>query len=202
MKAVTGELPVGDGWAAEVKVDGMRVVAAVGDPDQPLRLDTTRGLDAQARFPELAGLPAALAPRQVILDGEVAAFHPDRRPSFSLLQQRMHLTRSSEIARVAARVPVRYVIFDMLWIDGLDVTGRPYLERRELLSQVVEPGAGWLVPAHHVGGAQDLFNAARAQGLEGIVAKRVDSIYVPGSRSPGWRTMCRSGGSVIDVVHE
>lgn len=186
MKAVTGELPTGDGWAAEVKFDGMRIVAAVGDPDQPLRLDTTRGLDAAARFPELAGLPAALAPHRVILDGEVVAFDDAGRPSFGQLQHRMHLAKPAEIARVAAQIPVRYMIFDILWLDGEDVTSRPYLERRELLFETVSPGEAWLVPAHHVDGGADLFKAAREQGLEGIVVKRVDSPYVAGARKPWW----------------
>lgn len=188
MKAVTGELPPpGDAWAAEIKFDGQRLVAAVGGPDQPLRLDTTTGADALARFPELGGLPAALAPHRLILDGEVVAFGDDGRPSFSRLQHRMHLSRPAEITRVAGRIPVRYMVFDLLWLDGEDLTGRRYLERRELLADVVAPGDSWLVPAHHVGGAADLFAAAREQGLEGIVAKRVDSRYVPGGRSPLWR---------------
>lgn len=189
MKAVSGELPSGAGWAAEVKFDGMRIVAAVGDPAKPLRLDTTRGHDAAARFPELAGLPAALAPHRVVLDGEVVAFDDAGRPNFGLLQRRMHLTRSSEISRIAAEVPVRYMVFDILWLDGHDLTGLTYLERRKLLSDVVEPGDGWLVPAHHVDGAAELFEAAQAQGLEGVVVKRVDSRYLPGARSPAWRKM-------------
>lgn len=188
MKAVTGELPPpGDGWAAEVKWDGQRLVAAVGDPGQPLRLDTTRGHDAAQRFPEPNGLPAALAPHRLILDGEVVAFGEHGRPDFGQLQHRMHLTRPAEIARVAARIPARYVIFDLLWLDDRDVTGLPYLKRRELLADVVVPGHGWLVPAHHVGGAADLLDAAKAQQLEGIVTKRVDSPYLPGKRSPLWR---------------
>jgi bifunctional non-homologous end joining protein LigD len=188
MKAVTGELPPpGDTWAAEVKWDGQRLVAAVGDPDQPLRLDTTRGFDAAPRFPELAGLPAALAPHRLVIDGEMVAFGDHGRPDFGRLQHRMHLTRPAEIARVAARIPASYVVFDLLWLDGRDVTGLPYLERRRLLAEVVEPGDGWQVAAHHVGGAADLLAAAQAQRLEGIVAKRVDSTYQPGRRSPLWR---------------
>ncbi|HEY8545392.1 MAG TPA: hypothetical protein VIL36_10110, partial [Acidimicrobiales bacterium] len=126
MKAVTGSLPTSGSWAFELKWDGMRVVAAVGDDEQPLRLDTTRGLDAAPRFPELAGLPAALAPHRLILDGEVVAFR-DGRPSFGQLQHRMHLTRPADVTRVAATIPVVYVVFDLLWLDGEDLTGRPYL---------------------------------------------------------------------------
>ena len=139
MKAVTGELPPpGDAWAAEVKWDGQRLVAAVGDPDQLLRLDTTRGLDAAVRFPELDGLPAALAPHRLILDGEIVAFS-DGRANFGLLQHRMHLTRTAEITRVAARIPARYMVFDLLWLDDHDLTSLTYLERREMLTELVEP---------------------------------------------------------------
>jgi bifunctional non-homologous end joining protein LigD len=186
MKAVTGELPPpGDAWAAEVKWDGQRLVAAVGDPDQPLRLDTTRGLDAAVRFPELDGLPAALAPHRLILDGEMVAFS-DGRPNFGLLQHRMHLTRPAEITRVAARIPARYMVFDLLWLDDHDLTSLTYLERREMLTELVEPAEEWQVPPHHIGGAADLLDAARAQQLEGIMVKRVQSVYLPGRRSPHW----------------
>jgi bifunctional non-homologous end joining protein LigD len=163
------------------------LVAAVGDPARPLRLDTTTGADAVTRFPELAGLPAALAPHKLVLDGEAVAFGEDGRPSFSRLQHRMHLRRPVEISRVAGQIPVRYMVFDLLWLDGVDLTARPYLERRDLLAEIVEASDAWSAPPHYVGGAADLFEAARAQRLEGIVAKRVHSRYVPGSRSPLWR---------------
>jgi bifunctional non-homologous end joining protein LigD len=123
----------------------------------------------------------------VILDGEVVAFDRAGLPNFSLLQRRMHLTRSVEIARVAETVPVRYMVFDLLWLDGHDLTELTYLQRRKLLADLVEPGEGWLVPAHHIDGAAELLEAARSQRLEGIVVKRVDSRYVPGARSPWWR---------------
>jgi bifunctional non-homologous end joining protein LigD len=187
MKAVTGELPASDdGWSYEIKWDGMRVVAAVGGDDQPLRLETTRGLDALARFPELAGLPEALAPHRAVLDGEVVAF-VGGKPNFGQLQHRMHLTRPAEIARVAATIPVRYMVFDLMYLDGEDLTGLSYLDRRRLLGELVEAGAGWQVPAHHIGGGADLLEAAQRQHLEGIMAKRTDSRYTPGKRNPAWR---------------
>ena len=189
MKAVTGELPVGDteAWSAEVKWDGQRLLAAVGSPDRPLRLDTTTGADAVARFPELAGLPDALAPHRLIVDGEAVAFDEQGRPSFGQLQHRMHLAKPADVARVAATIPVSYVIFDLLWLDGRDLTRFPYLERRQLLAETVRPGEGWMVPSQHVGGGADLLKAATAQRLEGIVVKRNTSIYVPGKRSTDWR---------------
>ena len=85
------------------------------------------------------------------------------------------------------QVTVRYVVFDLLWLGDHDLLRLPYLKRRELLSEVVEPSDAWLVPAQHVGGAADLLDAVTARGLEGVMAKRIDSLYVPGSRSPSWR---------------
>jgi bifunctional non-homologous end joining protein LigD len=178
-----------------------RLLAAIGAPDQPLRLGTTTGADAAARFPELADLPVVLAPHQLVVDGEAVAFDEHGRPSFGRLQHRMHLAKPADVARVAATIPVSYVIFDLLWLDGRDVTRLPYLERRHLLAETVPPGDGWSVPAHHVGGGADLLQAATAQRLEGIVVKRNTSIYAPGKRSTDWVTMCRRGSGVIDVVH-
>jgi hypothetical protein len=143
---------------------------------------------------------AGLDPHVVILDGEVVAFH-EGRPSFGRLQHRMHLARPAEIARVATTIPVCHLVFDLLDLDGDDLTRLRYTERRRLLAEVIEPGDGWLVPRHHIGGGADLLDAARGQQLEGIMAKRLDSPYLPGRRSPAWRTMCRRRAGVIDVVH-
>ncbi len=140
MKAVTGELPAGEAWAFEVKWDGMRVVAAAGDPRRPVRLDTTGGKDGTDRFPELGGLPARLAPHRAILDGEVVAFEDTGRPSFGRLQHRMHLARPSDVAQVPGEIPVCFVVFDLLWLDDEHLTGFPYLDRRRLLTELVAAG--------------------------------------------------------------
>jgi bifunctional non-homologous end joining protein LigD len=99
----------------------------------------------------------------------------------------MYVARPADVARVAAKIPVCYVVFDLLWLDGQDLTGFTYLERRHLLVELVEPGARLLVPAHQLGDGADLLEAARQSRLEGIVAKRIDSLYRPGARSPMWR---------------
>lgn len=143
-------------------------VAAVGDPGQPLRPDTTRGHDAAQWFPELNGLPAVLAPHRLIVDGEVVAFGEHGRPDFGQLRHRMHLTRAAEIARVAARIPARDVIFDLLWLDDRDLTGLPYLKRRELLADVVVPGDGWLVGSRSSRG----WCGRPSQGGQGTAARR------------------------------
>lgn len=185
MKAVTGELPADDdGWAYEIKWDGMRVVAGIDDGG--LHAVSTRGLDVAPRFPELGPLAEGLRGHRVVLDGEVVAFEAGRA-DFSRLQHRMHVADPSEARRRAGTVPVAYVVFDLLQLDGHDTTVLPYLDRRRLLVDLVEPGPAWQVPAHRVGDGASLLAAAREQRLEGLMAKRLASRYEPGRRSPSWR---------------
>ncbi len=185
MRAVTGPLPDDeDGWAYEVKWDGMRLLAQV---DDEVRLTSTNGIDATARFPELAGLADHLAGHRAVLDGEVVAFDDQGRSSFSALQARMHLTDPAKVAQLRREVPVQYVVFDLLHLDDHPTIDLPYLDRRRLLTGLVEPSTGWLVPGHRVGEGAELLAAAAERGLEGVMAKRVDSVYRPGKRSPAWR---------------
>jgi bifunctional non-homologous end joining protein LigD len=182
MKAVAGDLPAGDGWAYEIKWDGMRIVSYV--EGSSLRLETTRGLDAIDRFPELAGLSDSLGV-DAILDGEIVAFEQGR-PNFGTLQHRMHVVDPQTAERLAVGNPIVYLIFDLLHLDGHDTTALPYLDRRRLLSKLVDDADDWRVPPHHLDDGAGLLAAARDQHLEGIVAKRVDSHYLPGKRSPSW----------------
>lgn len=186
MRAVNGvTVPPGDDWAFEVKWDGMRAVAfATGGG---LVLQSANLIDVTARFPELAPLGDALAGRSVVLDGELVAFDERRRPSFGRLQGRMHVGSAAEARRRVAVTPVTYLVFDVLHVDGDDLTALPYVDRRDRLAEVVPEGSCWHVPAHHLGDGEALLAAAAAQGLEGLVAKRVWSRYEPGRRSPAWR---------------
>ena len=185
MKAVLGPLPDHDeGWAYEIKWDGMRALSFV---DDGLSMRSTRRLELADRFPELAGLAAHLAGHRVALDGEVVAFDGEDRSDFALLQQRMHVADRSEAIRRSATVPVVYVVFDLLHLDGMDTMPLPYVERRRLLGELVEPGPSWIVPAHSLGPGPDLYAAAIERELEGLVAKRLESRYEPGRRSPTWR---------------
>ena len=185
MKAESGDLPPDDGrWAYEIKWDGMRVLARIADGR--LRLRGGRGTDVTVTFPELASLPTAVA-ADCVLDGEVVAFSDAGVPSFGLLQQRMHVTDAGDAARRAREVPVAYLAFDVLSIDGRATTSLPYAQRRELLEGLVTPSAVLQVPASYPAGGADLLEAARVQGLEGVVAKRVDSSYESGRRSRAWR---------------
>jgi bifunctional non-homologous end joining protein LigD len=185
MLARSGPLPREDGrWAYEIKWDGVR---AIGYADGGrLRLESRNGNDITPRYPELRELGRALGARDAILDGEVVAFEADGRPSFQRLQGRMHLTSEHAVRRLAEREPVTYVIFDLLFLDGHSLMDEPYLERRERLLALELDGRTWQTPAHHVGDGAALLQAARDQGLEGILAKRVDCPYTPGRRSSAW----------------
>ncbi|MEO7573481.1 MAG: non-homologous end-joining DNA ligase [Acidimicrobiales bacterium] len=183
MKATAGDLPVGDGWTYEVKWDGMRALCFV-DGDR-LRVQSYNERDVTVSWPELVGLPDALPASTALLDGELVATDDEGRPSFGLLQQRMHIADAAEAQRRSVEVPVAYVVFDLLHLDGHDLTGLPLTDRRRLLDQVLEPAPRWRSsPVHDDGPA--LFAAAAERGLEGVVAKRVDSRYEPGNRTRAW----------------
>ncbi|HEX5781156.1 MAG TPA: non-homologous end-joining DNA ligase [Solirubrobacteraceae bacterium] len=185
MLARTGTLPPDDGrWGYEVKWDGVRAIGyAEGGR---LKLESRNGNDITPRYPELRELGRALGSREAVLDGEVVAFGPDGKPSFQVLQSRMHVASESAQRRLAAAHPVAYVIFDLLYLDGHSLMEAPYDERRETLLELGLKGPNWQTPAHRVGDGAALLEATRAQGLEGIIAKRLDCPYTPGRRSPGW----------------
>ena len=184
MLARLGPLPPGDNWAYEIKWDGVRAIGyAEGGR---LRLESRNGNAITARYPELRELGRALGTHQAVLDGEVVAFDENGRPSFQRLQRRMHLTSEGQVRRLSQSEPVVYMVFDLLWLDGHSLLELPYQERRARLAELGLSGPTWQAPAHHVGDGAALLAASKAQGLEGIVAKRLDCPYTPGRRSQGW----------------
>jgi bifunctional non-homologous end joining protein LigD len=184
MLAKAGPLPKDEGWAYEIKWDGVR---AIGYADGGrLRLESRNAKNITPRYPELRPLGRALGTHEAVLDGEIVAFGEDGRPSFERLQGRMHLTSEAQVRRLSQSQPVAYVIFDLLFLDGHSLLALPYEERRERLAALELGGPAWQVPAYHRGDGQALLEASRAQRLEGIVAKRLDCPYTPGRRSPGW----------------
>jgi bifunctional non-homologous end joining protein LigD len=173
-----------DEWAFEVKWDGVRVLGYADHGDWCMQ---SRRLEAVTkRYPELEPIAEQLADHAAVLDGEVVALDESGRPSFQLIQRRMGLTSGAAIKARVRETPVDYMIFDLLHLDGRCVRDLPYPERRELLSSLGLEGPRWHTPRHHVGGGQDLFEAAKRQGLEGVVAKRLDSPYRPGKRTGEW----------------
>ncbi|MEN3361202.1 MAG: bifunctional non-ous end joining protein LigD [Mycobacteriales bacterium] len=180
MLATPGPLPTGPGWAYEFKWDGVRVLVDVG-PDG-LGMTSRRGNDVSAAYPELAGLRAACP--DILLDGEVVAL-ADGRPSFAALQNRMHVRSASQAKRLAVTIPVTYFAFDVLRLYGVDLTARPYAERRSTLERLELSGPNWTVPPAFDDGPATAA-AAEQNGLEGVVAKRLAAPYRPGARTPDW----------------
>jgi bifunctional non-homologous end joining protein LigD len=185
MLATAGELPRDQArWSFEVKWDGVRALV-YSEPGR-LRIEGRRLTDMTERYPELRPLNRQLGSRDAILDAEIVAFDENGRPSFERLQHRMHLTGDSRIKRRAKEIPVVLAIFDLLYLDGRNLMGLPYEERRARLDELKLEGPNWRTPAAHPGEGTALKAASEAQGLEGIVAKRLDSTYEPGRRSPHW----------------
>ncbi len=185
MLARTGALPPDQRhWAFEVKWDGVRALGFCAGGR--LRLQSRSGRDITQQYPEVRGVAAELGAREAILDGEIVAFTEDGRPSFERLQGRMHLANARQVQRLARDAPVAYVLFDLLWLDGRSLVDQPYAERREALLGLGLEGPGWQVPGHHVGDGDALLGLTRAQGLEGVMAKRLDSVYTPGRRTSAW----------------
>ncbi|HEX5146978.1 MAG TPA: DNA ligase D, partial [Conexibacter sp.] len=168
----------------EVKWDGIRALV-YSEPGR-IRLESRNGNDLTSQYPELRRINRALSSHSAILDGEIVAFDERGRPSFQALQPRIHLRGEAAVRRRAAAAPVTYAIFDLLWLDGHSLMDLPWTERRARLESLRLDGEHWHVPAAHRGEGAALLAATREQGLEGIVAKRLDSRYAPGRRDGSW----------------
>ncbi|MCX6408520.1 MAG: ATP-dependent DNA ligase [Propionibacteriales bacterium] len=174
-----------DAWAFEMKWDGVRVVATCDGAS--VRLVGRSGKDVTATYPEVAESLAGLHLDDAVVDGEVVALDDDGAPSFGRIQQRIGLVRPRDVASARKAVPVRYVAFDLLRLGGSDVTGLPYVQRRELLEGLDLDDADMVdVPAAFEGDLDAALASSRQLGLEGVVAKRRSSRYRPGSRSAHW----------------
>jgi bifunctional non-homologous end joining protein LigD len=197
MLADTGSVPRSQPqWRYEPKLDGYRVIAFVAGGKA--RLQSRRGQDLTACFPEIALELAAQPAGQMILDGEIVALGPDGRPSFNALQNRAQLKSAAEISAAQRTAPVVLVCFDLLHFCGLNLRDATYGERRRYLSQCLMP-APHLQLVHSSGDAEQLYAAALQLGFEGILAKRLDSRYEPGRRSRAWLKLksTRSGEFLI-----
>lgn len=185
--------------AFQVKWDGVRMLAFVGGG--VVRLQNRRLRDRTSVYPEFAGL-ARLFAREAILDGEVVVLH-EGRPSFPRVLQRELAGRTARVSRLAASMPAVFACFDLLYLDGEDLSPRPWWFRQELLfGRAVEDDLFHLTRSFEDGAA--LFEAVSERGLEGVVAKGRSSPYVPGRRSRHWlkikvrrRVHCAVGGYTL-----
>jgi len=183
MLARLSKLPVNeDDWGFEVKWDGIRAVLYSGARQGEITLENRNLRDITFKYPELH----PLAGLNAVIDGEIVALDDEGRPSFERLQARMHLSSEAAVRARMSDVPVRLMAFDLIWHDGHDLTDLPYTERRAALEALDLNGDCWQTPGWRRGDGGELLQAARAQALEGVMAKRLTSPYCPGKRTQHW----------------
>lgn len=186
MLATPGTLPPAtedEEWAYEFKWDGVRALARV--QSGRLQLYARKGNDITVTYPELRALGEELGSTEVWLDGEIVALE-DGRPSFPALQNRMHVSVDRLARRLATEIPVTYLVFDVLHLEGRSCLDLPYSDRRRLLEGLELAGPNWHVSPSYPGEGAAVVEAANEQRLEGVIAKRLTSRYLPGRRTPDW----------------
>jgi len=182
MLATLSNQPFSDAnWLFEIKWDGVRALAHLSNNSLTLR--SRNNVDITKRYPELASLAKNIAAREAVIDGELVALNEQGHSDFELLQQRMHVRAPSE--KLVVSTPVVYFVFDLLYCDGFDLREAPLLQRKRLLQRLLFPSSTFRYADHQLEQGKELFELARQHGLEGIVAKRTDSIYVS-DRSASW----------------
>jgi bifunctional non-homologous end joining protein LigD len=187
MLAGTGPVPRDwENWSLELKWDGVRALAFIERGQVRLMSRTER--DITVTYPELAALGAATSHKQLLLDGEIVVFGSGGWPEFEALQPRMHVSSAPAAKMLAGQNPVTYLVFDLLQLDGRPLLDLEYAERRALLDGLSLSGPFWQTPPSFPGSDFQAVQAvSKAHGMEGLVAKRVDSRYVPGARADTWR---------------
>ena len=184
MLATLGTLPPDDGWGFEMKWDGVRAI--VRAERGRLTVLSRNDIDMSISYPELQGLAGAIGGTRALLDGEIVTFDATGRPSFGALQQRMHVTSAAAARRLAESVPAVLLVFDLLHLGTQSLLPMPYAERRDRLAGLDLSGPAWQTPPAFHGTGAAAVQASQDQRLEGVVAKRLDSVYTPGRRSPYW----------------
>jgi bifunctional non-homologous end joining protein LigD len=185
MLATLGKLPKDDAnWSYEMKWDGVRALAYI--EGGRARFTSRNDIDVTVSYPELHSLAEQLGDTQALLDGEIVSFDAAGRPSFKRLQQRMHIASAATARHLAESVPAVYLIFDLLHLDGRNLFDLPYTKRRELLEGLELNGDSWQTPPAFTGDGAHAVEASKRQQLEGVMAKRSNSRYLPGRRSPDW----------------
>lgn len=181
-----------DQYAYEVKWDGVRLIAYV--ESDSVTAYTRNDIEVSRTYPEIM----ELAGRRCVLDGEIVAFDADGIVSFGTLQHRMHVTDPQVVAGLMESIPALYVVFDVLAVDGNWVLDQPYTRRRALLDSIELAAPHVQVPAAIDGDGEHAMAVTAGVGAEGIVAKRLSSLYYPGRRSPDWLKVKHT--ATVDVI--
>src|ERR1035441_8234674 len=183
MAMLADRVPRGEDWLFEVKWDGVRAIAFLDNEE--VRLQSRSGLRCERQYPELAVMPHHIAASQAVIDGEIAVLDAKGVSQFHLIQPRIANTDPNTIAHLVRSTRVIYFAFDLLYLDGYDLRGVALEKRRELLQQVLTPGPAIRLSDVFPGAGEELLEAARENGLEGIVAKHASSTY-ESRRSREW----------------
>jgi len=177
-----GDPPSGHNWIYEVKWDGVRALCYIQDGH--VRMVSRNGNVIDRQYPELSILPHHIKAQTAIVDGEIAALNERGVPSFELLQRRINVADASSVALLSRHHPVVFYAFDLLYLDGRDLRGLPLIERKGLLKEVLKPNNVVRYSEHFTDG-KALFEAAKQQGVEGIIGKKASSFY-ESRRSGDW----------------
>ncbi|MCM3728608.1 non-homologous end-joining DNA ligase [Neobacillus cucumis] len=176
-------IPMGDDWIAQVKWDGVRILTYADN--QTVRLYNRKKNERTLHYPEITNIDHYCSSRSVILDGEVIALGKNGKPAFHEVMRRDGLRKLDRLKMIAESVPIIYMIFDVLYLDGEWINNKPFHERNEILTQIITPNDQiQLVPS--VTEAEALLNAIKEQGMEGIVLKRNSSPYAIGKKRDDW----------------
>jgi bifunctional non-homologous end joining protein LigD len=188
--AAADGVPDDDGWALEVKWDGMRAQARIEHGQ--LRVRSRRGVEWTQQFPELADLPPGAPDRSLLLDCELVCFGATGHPDFARLRGRL-VRSGSQAGRAVQSAPATLIVFDVLHLDGRAVRRLPYSQRRRLLAELALDGEHWRTPRAYRAGRDDLAGVTREHGLEGVVAKRLSArtwrVAVPRARGASSNTV-------------
>lgn len=182
MLAKSAEPFSGKDWIFEVKWDGTRALCYV---DEHLQFLNRRNTNITSRYPELHKIRENIECSSCILDGEIVVLKKGK-PSFHDLQRREHTDKPFRIKLLSEQIPAVYIVFDILMLDGKDVTNSPLLERKGMLQRIVSESSRLMLCPYVEGQGKEYYKAVSAEGLEGIIAKRKDSLYHPGKRSDAW----------------
>jgi bifunctional non-homologous end joining protein LigD len=181
--SISDGIPRGGNWIYEVKWDGVRGLIYIDDG--ALAIYTRNNNRCERQYPELQVLPHYIDAQQAILDGEIVALDPRGVSKFELIQPRIHTQDASAIAKMANKSPVHLYIFDLLYLNGYDLRHAPLAERKRALEAIARPFPLLRVSGYLTGSGEDLLEAARQNGLEGLIAKSADSVY-ESRRSRTW----------------
>jgi bifunctional non-homologous end joining protein LigD len=184
MQATLTEHPFSDAnWFFEPKMDGVRAIVFINGDS--VRMVSRRGLDTTKSFPGIVKEMAEQTERHMILDGEIVALNEQGVPSFQVIQQRIGLQRPSDVAKAETEVPVYFYAFDLLYANGYDLRGSPLSDRKTLLKQLLIPTGHISLLEHFEVDGEAAYEGATAAGLEGVMAKKKDSVY-ENRRSKAW----------------